>query len=153
MRYFGAVDGVAEGALFPDRSSAARARVHLPNMAGISGTKSEGADSIVVNGGYEDDVDFGDEIVYTGAGGNDMNTKKQVADQTFDHPGNGGLVTSQERGLPVRVVRGFKGDPFFSPPKGYRYDGLYRVVEHWSETGLSGFQVCRFRLKKFVENS
>ena len=35
-------------------------------MGGIGGTKAEGADSIVVNGGYEDDEDYGDEIIYTG---------------------------------------------------------------------------------------
>jgi integrase len=40
-------------------------------MAGISGGEREGADSIVVSGGYEDDEDYGDVIVYTGAGGND----------------------------------------------------------------------------------
>ena len=55
-----------------------------PPMAGISGTATEGADSIVVSGGYEDDEDHGDEIIYTGAGGNDPRTKKQIADQTLD---------------------------------------------------------------------
>lgn len=147
-RHFGPIEGVTEGTSFPDRASAARARVHAPNMAGISGTMAEGADSIVVNGGYEDDMDFGDEIIYTGAGGNDMNTKKQIADQTFEHGGNGALVTSQQNGLPVRVLRGSKGDPFFSPKSGYRYDGLYRVVDHWVEVGLAGFKVCRFKLRK-----
>ncbi len=38
-------------------------------MAGISGSESEGADSIVLSGGYEDDEDLGDEIVYAGHGG------------------------------------------------------------------------------------
>ena len=42
---------------------------------GISGTGAEGADSIVVNGGCEDDDDHGDEFIYTGAGGNDPATK------------------------------------------------------------------------------
>jgi putative restriction endonuclease len=37
-------------------------------MSGISGTRAEGADSIVVSGGYEDDEDFDDELIYTGAG-------------------------------------------------------------------------------------
>src|SRR4051794_20635730 len=115
-------------------------------MNGISGTRAEGADSIVVNGGYEDDADFGDEIMYTGAGGNDPATGKQIADQTLDLPGNAGLVTSRNRGLPVRVVRGWRGDKTYSPAVGYRYDGLYRVADHWSETGKSGFRVWRFQL-------
>lgn len=40
-------------------------------QAGISGSGEEGADSVVVSGGYEDDEDYGDVIVYTGHGGND----------------------------------------------------------------------------------
>ncbi len=60
-------------------------------MAGISGTDEEGADSIVLSGGYEDDVDYGDEIVYSGHGGRDPNTGQQVADQEFAR-GNAGLT-------------------------------------------------------------
>jgi putative restriction endonuclease len=120
-------------------------------MSGISGTKAEGADSIVVSGGYEDDDDFGQEIIYTGAGGNDPATKKQVADQTLDHPGNAGLVTSQLEGFPVRVVRGSKGDSRYSPPTGYAYSGLSRVADHWMSTGKSGFRVWQFKLVRLSD--
>lgn len=34
--------------------------------------------------GYEDDIDFGDFNIYTGHGGNDLNTKKQIADQSWE---------------------------------------------------------------------
>jgi putative restriction endonuclease len=37
--------------------------VHAPNQHGISGSGRDGADSIVVSGGYEDDHDFGDLIL------------------------------------------------------------------------------------------
>ena len=40
--------------------------VHRPHVAGIAGKASEGAQSIVLSGGYEDDVDYGDEFFYTG---------------------------------------------------------------------------------------
>jgi putative restriction endonuclease len=33
-------------------------------MAGISGAEREGADSIVVSGGYEDDEDCGNTIIW-----------------------------------------------------------------------------------------
>lgn len=115
-------------------------------MGGISGTAEDGADSIVVNGGYEDDEDYGDEIIYTGAGGNDPATKTQIKDQELTQPGNAGLATSQFEGLPVRVIRGSKGDKRFSPQSGFRYDGLYRVADHWSEIGKSGFRIWRYRL-------
>jgi SAD/SRA domain-containing protein/HNH endonuclease len=48
-------------------------------MAGIAGSESEGADSIVLSGGYEDDEDLGEEIVYAGHGGRDWGGGRQVA--------------------------------------------------------------------------
>ena len=46
------------------------------------------------------------------------------------------------------MIRGaHKGNPF-APVSGYRYDGLYRVDSHWSETGKSGFKMYRYRLLK-----
>ena len=47
-------------------------------MGGISGTAKDGADSIVLSGGYEDDVDYGDEIVYTGHGGRHPSNGQQM---------------------------------------------------------------------------
>ena len=69
-RRFGDV-GVAVGTLFSDRKALAAAGVHRPLQAGISGSGHDGADSVVVSGGYEDDVDDGDVLVYTGHGGHD----------------------------------------------------------------------------------
>jgi putative restriction endonuclease len=120
-------------------------RVHRPRQAGISGSGREGADSIVVSGGYEDDQDYGNLIIYTGHGGNDPATGRQVADQTFS-VGNRALAVSCDEGLPVRFIRGAGGDPKFSPPTGYRYDGLYSVQRYWHETGRSGFLVYRYEL-------
>src|SRR5205085_9988698 len=133
------------------RGDLAQAGVHRPTQGGVSGTRRDGADSIVVSGGYEDDDDQGDEIIYTGAGGNDPATGKQVADQTLDQPGNAGLVTSQNQGLPVRVVRGARGDTTYSPAAGYSYDGLYRVADHWSKIGKSGFRIWQFRLVRLTD--
>jgi putative restriction endonuclease len=92
------------------------------------------------------DEDCGDELIYTVAGGNAPATGRQIADQTLTQPGNAGLVLSEQNGYPVRVIRGANGDPQFSPPMGYRYDGLYRVDRHWSETRKSGFRIWRFLL-------
>jgi putative restriction endonuclease len=150
-RFFGELPGVPVGSAWETRLEASRAGVHRPTVPGISGTKAEGADSIVVSGGYEDDEDRGDEIIYTGAGGNHPGTGKQIADQSIDQSGNAGLVTSQNQGLPVRVIRGAKGDPVYSPATGYRYDGLYRVADHWSEVGKSGYRIWRFQLLRLSE--
>ncbi|WP_083753685.1 YDG/SRA domain-containing protein [Actinosynnema sp. ALI-1.44] len=145
-RLFGEIPGYPEGSLFTDRAALQRSGVHRPGQAGISGGQ-DGADSIVVSGGYVDDEDRGNEIIYTGQGGRDSGTSRQIADQELTR-GNLGLVRSEEAGHPVRVVRGSKGDPRYSPTSGYRYDGLYRVTEHWQEVGKDGFKVWRFRLNK-----
>jgi putative restriction endonuclease len=144
-RHFGAIPGVPVGATYPDRRAVAAANVHLPLIAGISGSGKEGADSIVVSGGYPDDEDYGNVIVYTGHGGQDPSTKQHVVDQTLT-VGNLALALSADRGLPVRVVRGSEGDPAHSPPSGYRYDGLYYVESYGQEVGRDGFIVWRYRL-------
>lgn len=152
VRHFGEIEGVLVGDWFESREAVAKAGIHRPLVAGICGGAWEGAESIVVNGGYVDDEDHGDEIIYTGAGGNDTTTKRQVADQSFSHTPNAALVMSEQLGQPVRVVRGFKGDPRFSPEGGYRYDGLFAVVEHWDEPGRDGFRVCRFKMRALARS-
>ena len=80
-RVFGEIPGYPEGRIFASRQELAAAGVHRPLQAGISGGAREGADSIVLSGGYEDDQDFGDVIIYTGHGGRDQVTSQQVTDQ------------------------------------------------------------------------
>jgi putative restriction endonuclease len=124
MRIFGHIDGIPVGVAFPDRRALLEAGVHRQLQAGIAGSAAEGADSIVVSGGYEDDDDFGDLIIYTGQGGNDPGTKRQVADQRLAL-GNAALAESCRKGLPVRVIRGRNPGSIYAPPSGFRYDGLY----------------------------
>jgi len=151
-RHFGNIDDIQAGTTFESRRDLHEAGIHAPTQAGISGSAADGCDSIVVSGGYEDDDDCGDEIIYTGHGGNDPESKKQIEDQTWTR-GNLALVRSQNLGLPIRVVRGSHPDSEYAPLSGYRYDGLYRVDEHWQEDGKSGFTICRFRLVKTSDDS
>jgi putative restriction endonuclease len=152
-RFFGTPDGVHVGQLFETRADLQAAHVHAPGIAGISGTAAEGADSIVMSGGYTDDEDHGDYIIYTGHGGNNPSTKKQVADQSIDTPGNAGLISSETWGLPVRVTRGSKLQSKYAPPVGYIYAGLYSVSSHWTKTGADGFLVVQFRLDRIPEQA
>ena len=144
-RDFGHISGQPVGSVYANRAALAAAGIHRPHQHGISGAGAEGADSIVVSGGYEDDRDYGDRIIYTGAGGRDPAIGKQIADQHFTGQ-NLALLRSSVEGYPVRVTRGSSGDPAFSPKSGYKYDGLFRVEEAWREKGQSGFYVCRYRL-------
>lgn len=144
-RFFGEIPGIPAGTLYKSRLDLNAAGVHLPTQAGISGTPIEGADSIVVSGGYKDDIDLGDVIIYTGHGGRDPTNWKHIADQELTR-GNLALVRSQLEGLPVRVVRGADRRNEFAPRVGYRYDGLFRVESHWQEVEAGGFKIWRFRL-------
>lgn len=151
-RVFGHIPGYPEGSFFESRLELSRAGVHRPTMAGISGTGKQGADSIVLSGGYEDDSDRGDVIVYTGHGGRDPETRQQVSDQLLIG-GNLALAYSCMQGLPVRVIRGAGHASRYSPRTGYRYDGLYRVEDFWRDTGVAGYSIWYFRLVKLMPTS
>jgi len=150
QRQFGPIPGVLVGRVFNNRQELSVARVHRPTQAGISGSSQDGSDSIVLNGGYGDDEDHGDVIVYTGHGGQD-GRGRQVRDQEVSDSGNAALKISFEEQLPVRVVRGSGGDPKWSPTKGYRYDGLYLVSRFWEAYGLDGYKVCRYLLERLEQ--
>jgi len=144
---FGEISGIKEGHWFEGRKEMMPTSFHRRWGSGIDGNSSEGTSAIVLSGGYEDDKDEGDEIIYTGAGGNDANSGKQIANQTWENPGNAGLLKNMNEGLPVRVIRGYNHKSKFSPKSGYSYAGLYSVVDAWEEIGKSGYKICRFRLE------
>jgi len=141
----GELPGYSSGTAFRDRDELSQARVHRPPQAGICGTGKTGAESIVLSGGYEDDVDEWDRIIYTGQGGKDPVTRSQIADQELTR-GNLALVTSCLEELPVRVIRGSREPSQHAPESGYRYDGLYQVVRYWSQEGISGYRVWRYEM-------
>ena len=148
MRVFGQIKGIKQGDIFKDRATLAKVGVHPPVQAGISGSQNEGADSIVLSGGYEDDRDYGNIIIYTGAGGRDESSGKQIRDQELTR-NNLALAKSKLDNLPVRVTRGASHKSKYSPAAGYRYAGLYKVVDYWCDIGSSGFKVWRYRLELF----
>ena len=142
--YFGDVPGVKVGQCFKNRKELREAGIHAPLMAGIWGAQ-EGACSIVLSGGYEDDIDDLDFIRYTGQGGQN-DKKQQVADQEFTF-GNRGLQLSCDYKSPVRVTRGYQIMHGPEKEKGYRYDGIYFVEKYERIKGKSGFYICRFHLQ------
>jgi putative restriction endonuclease len=147
-RTFGHIAGFPPGSTFESRKELAASGVHRPLRAGISGSQHEGADSVVLSGGYEDDDDRGDTILYTGEGGRDAETGEQARPQMLSR-GNLALARSCALGLPVRVVRGGNNSSPHSPADGsYRYDGLYRVAEFWQQRGQRGHWIWRFRLER-----
>jgi putative restriction endonuclease len=142
VRHFGEIEGITAGTEFANRAELSASGIHRPTQAGICGSSAKGADSIVVSGGYEDDEDYGDYLIYGGQAGFDPNTKQQNEDAELNR-GNLALVVSYNKGLPVRVTRGLG-----SKQHTYRYDGLYLVERWWVDRGKSGFRIYRFALRK-----
>lgn len=142
---FGHIPGVGTGTLFASRAEVKAAGLHRDRMAGISYAPGSAAEAIVISGGYEDDRDSGDAILYTGQGGNSLETGRQIGNQALRR-GNLALARSCLEGLPVRVIRGARGDPPHAPPFGYRYDGLYYVTGFRPDVGTSGHVIWRFYL-------
>ncbi len=141
--FFGNPKNIKVGQVFDSRIELAKAGVHTPLMAGIWGREKIGACSIVLSGGYEDDIDDINFIFYTGQGGQDVPGGNQISDQKLTR-GNKALQESLENSLPVRVIRGFQVK--HGPASGYRYDGLYYVKSFERVKGKSGFFIFRFYL-------
>ncbi|UUW92239.1 HNH endonuclease [Pimelobacter simplex] len=127
------------GTLFANRRSLFDAGVHRDIRRGICGSavRGGGAESIVLSGGYEDDVDLGDVIYYTGQGSRDKDGTL-IADQEMKGLNNS-LARCVETGVPVRLIR--------ATTKGLRYDGLFVVEDAWLAPGKSGFVICRYMLR------
>lgn len=165
--HYGPIPGVEVGTSWLYRVQVSESGVHRPHVAGIHGRESDGAYSIVLSGGYEDDVDNGDEFLYTGSGGRDLSGNKRTADQSSDQTltrlnkalalncnaklnNKGAKAKNWKDGKPVRVVRNYKLKKYskYAPDVGNRYDGIYKVVEYYPEKGKSGFIVWRYRLRR-----
>ncbi|MEU6864099.1 YDG/SRA domain-containing protein [Streptomyces sp. NPDC046876] len=163
-RVVGHVEGIELGSVHRRRQNVFDARLHGDTQRGISKLKdADGeyvSDAIVLNGGYHDDDDNWHEIRYTGASPGSQKhpvTKDLLASQSWDYADNAALKRSFERGYPVRILRGAKGDERYSPNDGYRYDGLYRITE--ARTAISvtpgpggePIEICQFILVRCPE--
>lgn len=153
----GAVPGIEIGDIFFFRMEMCLVGLHAPSMAGIDFLSFKGvqgedslAISIVSSGGYEDNVDDGDVLIYSGQGGNIYRKDKfaNITDQKLER-GNLALEKSLHRGNHVRVIRGVKD---VATPNGkiYLYDGLYKIQQSWAEKGMSGVNVFKYKLVRVV---
>lgn len=151
-----------------NRFQVSEAGIHRPLVAGIHGRETHCAYSLVLSGGYEDDVDYGNEFYYTGSGGRDLSGNKRCSEQSCDQTltrmnkalalncnaklniKDGAEAKDWKGGKPVRVVRNFKLGKHskYAPKDGNRYDGIYKVVKYYPEKGKSGFIVWRYLLRR-----
>ncbi|NWI37210.1 UHRF1 ligase, partial [Picathartes gymnocephalus] len=166
--HYGPIPGIPVGTMWKFRVQVSESGVHRPHVAGIHGRSNDGAYSLVLSGGYEDDIDHGNSFTYTGSGGRDLSGNKRTAEQSCDqkltnmnralalncsapiNDKHGAEAKDWRAGKPVRVVRNVKGGKHskYAPVEGNRYDGIYKVVKYWPETGKSGFLVWRYLLRR-----
>ncbi|XP_051497626.1 E3 ubiquitin-protein ligase UHRF2-like isoform X2 [Apus apus] len=166
--HYGPIPGVPVGTTWKFRVQVSEAGVHRPHVGGIHGRSNDGAYSLVLAGGFEDEVDRGYEFTYTGSGGRDLSGNKRIGEHSFDQTlthmnralalncdaplddKNGAESKNWRAGKPVRVVRSSKGRRIskYAPEEGNRYDGIYKVVKYWPEIGKCGFLVWRYLLRR-----
>ncbi|XP_073276109.1 histone-lysine N-methyltransferase, H3 lysine-9 specific SUVH1-like [Primulina huaijiensis] len=146
----GHVTGVEVGDIFFFRMELCVVGLHSPSMAGIDymGVKIASdeepvAVSIVSSGGYDDQGDDPDVLVYSGHGGVHRRDG-QMFDQKLEK-GNLALEKSLHRANDVRVLRGVK-DAAGTTGKMYIYDGIYKIQESWAEKNQSGCNVFKYKL-------
>ncbi|XP_057827452.1 histone-lysine N-methyltransferase family member SUVH9 [Cryptomeria japonica] len=152
-RIVGAIPGVNVGDHFYFRMELCVIGLHCPTQAGIDYITAKNnewnepvATSIIASGGYEDDEDVsGEELIYTGHGGNNyLLDRKQPVDQKLER-GNFALERSRHYQIEIRVIRGIK-DSGSPSGKIYIYDGLYKVQNSWLDRGRSGSGVFKYKL-------
>lgn len=154
-RIVGHVPGVDVGDQFFFRIEMCVVGLHGCPQAGIdyvpasrTSSREPIATSIIVSGGYEDDEDGGDVIIYTGQGGKERHFHRHSVHQKLEG-GNLALERSLHYGIEIRVIRGFKYDG--SPTgKVYVYDGLYRIINYWLDVGKSGFGIYKYKLVRIA---
>jgi [histone H3]-lysine9 N-dimethyltransferase len=143
-KHIGSVPGVHVGDIFFFRMELCIIGLHAPSMGGIDYMTKYGdevepvAICIVSAGGYENDEDDPDVLIYTGQGGN--------GDQKLER-GNLALERSLHRGNPVRVVRGLT-DPNVRACKIYMYDGLYKIQNSWKDKAKAGYSIFKYKLTR-----
>ncbi|XP_042365089.1 E3 ubiquitin-protein ligase UHRF2-like isoform X2 [Plectropomus leopardus] len=166
--HYGPIPGIPVGTTWKFRVQVSEAGVHRPHVGGIHGRSNDGSYSLVLAGGFEDEVDRGDEFTYTGSGGRDLSGNKRIGEHTFDqtlthmnralalncdaplNDKDGAESRNWRAGKPVRVVRSSKGRRIskYAPEEGNRYDGIYKVVKYWPEIGKCGYLVWRYLLRR-----
>uniref|UniRef100_A0ACD5VW07 Uncharacterized protein n=1 Tax=Avena sativa TaxID=4498 RepID=A0ACD5VW07_AVESA len=150
-RRIGVVPGIEIGDIFYFRMELCVIGLHAPSMAGIDYMTAKFADGdddsvaicIVAAGGYENEDDATDTLVYSGSGGNNKNNE-DMHDQKLER-GNLALERSLSRKNVIRVVRGYK-DPGCLAGKVYIYDGLYKIQESWKERTKAGINCFKYKL-------
>ncbi|XP_020975992.1 histone-lysine N-methyltransferase, H3 lysine-9 specific SUVH6-like isoform X1 [Arachis ipaensis] len=148
-RILGSVPGVEVGDEFQYRVELAMVGLHQRIQSDIDYVMHNGktlAMSVITLGGYEDELDDSNVLIYTSLVGN--NTDKEVEDQKLEQC-NRALRNSIDEKNPVRVIRATES--MHGKGKKYVYDGQYVVENCWQDDGPHGSPVLRYRLQRIPD--
>lgn len=142
-------NGLSVGDWFPKMVIAHFKGAHSGGIRGISGDPDRGAFSISVSGQYDEDLDEGDVLYYSGESAD----KNENPHEIIRRATNASLMESFGNRQPVRVLRSAsKGERqrHYSPACGTRYDGLYTVVAVQERHNAKGGLYQRFKLRRLA---
>ncbi|RMZ32657.1 hypothetical protein D0859_03210 [Hortaea werneckii] len=118
-------ESIVNGQWWPLQLCLLRDGAHGQSQQGIHGKKGHGAFSCVIAGGLAPDnqpypnIDEGDIVYYCGTDSSDGSVTE----------GTTRLIESKESGKPIRLIRSHNLKNEYAPEKGFRYDGLYTIVD------------------------
>ncbi|GAB7366587.1 hypothetical protein MBLNU230_g8573t1 [Neophaeotheca triangularis] len=121
--YFGN-GALVNGQWWPTQLCTVRDGAHNAMIAGICGAENEGAWSVIMSGGKDSegcaypDKDEGDTVLYCGTDsktGEPTEHTRRLLESVNNHP--------------VRLIRSHNLHGRYAPEMGFRYDGLYDVVD------------------------
>ncbi|KAI7203740.1 hypothetical protein D0869_01875 [Hortaea werneckii] len=118
-------ESIVNGQWWPLQLCLLRDGAHGQSQQGIHGKKGHGAFSCVIAGGLAPDnqpypnIDEGGAVYYCGTDSNDGSVTE----------GTSRLIESKESGKPIRLIRSHNLKNEYAPEKGFRYDGLYTIVD------------------------
>jgi SAD/SRA domain len=138
-------NNIPMGQIFLRQLAALAQGAHGSSQGGIAGNPEDGAYSIIVTAHYSSlEKDTINRVEYCAPGSMD-NTFK---DSLIESQGLKTLRTSKATRKPVRVLRGKNKDFPDAPAFGFRYDGLYRVVEETRRLNDKGGLYAVFVLER-----
>ncbi|KYB25736.1 E3 ubiquitin-protein ligase UHRF2 [Tribolium castaneum] len=164
---FGPVIGIEVGACWKYRNQLPECGIHGSPKNDIHGNHSKGVFSIILNGNDEESQDKGEEFYFT-LSNNHRTTTRVIGVQesgvfvnkmiktlslncnNYKMRNNGfGVADVWKHGKPVRVIRNSTvARSKYGPESGYRYDGIYKVVEYFPEISKFDAVVWRFLMRR-----
>ncbi|KAL3500960.1 hypothetical protein ACH5RR_035409 [Cinchona calisaya] len=103
--------------------------------------------AIVLSSEFDDPQEDSEDVIYTDqVGHNHIGSEKEINNQVVFYS-NLVLKNNMEQSVPIRVVRGHEANSLHRESV-YTYHGLYKVMESWTDKGLAGLLVYKFRLRR-----